>query len=243
VFGVWADTRIPVGKYITINPALRIEGGTAFDSAPALRAAPRVAARLALSPDHSISVAVGRTWQYLQAIALAGPSIHPAFHASHFWIWPDATTPAIRADVASLGSELWLGGGWLASANVFAQARLDVAVPDQPRASWRGAAVRARRKQRAGSSSDFGVSARAGRRRSATRTANRRSIWTRCRFASSADRRHTFDAMFGVRVVPALRLAAAYTSMSGAPFTRAYALTRADCTNFGFGCGSLTGRT
>ena len=42
-------------------------------------------------------------------------------------------------------------------------------------------------------------------------------------------------------LIEALRLAAAFTSMSGAPFTRAYALTREDCTTFGFGCSNPDG--
>jgi len=242
VFGVWADTRIPVGKYITINPAVRIEGGTEFDSAPALRAAPRIAARLALTPDHSISVAVGRTWQYLQAIALAGPSIHPAFHASHFWIWPDANTPAIRADVASVGSELWLGSGWLASANVFARRTRDVAVPD-PTTGKLGRRPLYVLGENDAHGLELGLR-RIGARWSASLgyTYGESTIDVdTLTFPSSADRRHTFDAMLGVRVVPALRLAAAFTSMSGAPFTRAYALTREDCTTFGFGCSNPDG--
>src|SRR6185503_13159146 len=44
-----------------------------------------------------------------------------------------------------------------------------------------------------------------------------------------------------VRVLPPLRVAAAFTSMTGAPFTRAYAITRDDCTHFGFGCTAADG--
>ncbi|MGH7472013.1 MAG: TonB-dependent receptor domain-containing protein, partial [Longimicrobiales bacterium] len=100
---VWGDARIKLGKHVTLNPALRVESGDAFADAARVRVSPRLAARVTLSADQSISIAAGRSWQYLQAIALAGPSIHPAFHASHFWVWPDARTPAIQADLVSLG--------------------------------------------------------------------------------------------------------------------------------------------
>ncbi|MGH8436829.1 MAG: hypothetical protein ACRERX_20755, partial [Pseudomonas sp.] len=60
-------------------------------------------------------------------------------------------------------------------------------------------------------------------------------------YPASADRRHVFDGMLGVRVLRDWRVAVAYTAMSGAPFTRAYYVTRQDCMNFGFHCSTPEG--
>jgi hypothetical protein len=193
--------------------------------------------------DHSISLGLGRSWQYLQAIALAGPSIHPAFHASHFWMWPDANTPAIRADLASIGTERWLGSGWLASANAFVRHAVGVNLPSPAsgklivgRPVWVQGENRAR-----------GVELSLRRIGAAWSTSVGYSLGESVIevgdqvFPSAADRRHAFDAMVGVRLWRELRLAAAYTAMSGAPFTRAYVKTRQHCTSFGFGCSSPDG--
>ncbi|MGH7472237.1 MAG: TonB-dependent receptor domain-containing protein, partial [Longimicrobiales bacterium] len=187
--------------------------------------------------------AAGRSWQYLQAIALAGPSIHPAFHASHFWVWPDARTPAIQADLVSLGSERWLGRGWLASASVFARTAQGVALPDPDT----GALGRRRPLYVVGTNEARGLELnlrRIGAQWSASfgYTHGRSDLeLADITFPSSADRRHVFDAMLGVRVARGLRVAAAYTAMSGAPFTRAYAVTREGCMNFGFHCNTPDG--
>ena len=257
----WGDVRIPIGKQVTLNPALRVETGDTFALAPRVRVAPRLAARWTLSADQSISVAAGRSWQYVQAIALAGPSIHPAFHAAHFWIWPDATTPAIRADVVSLGSERWLGHGWLASAGLYARRAIGVAQPDpdtgalgRRRPLFSTAQNQARglelHLRRIGAQWSAAVGYTHGKSEMILEDSVDYSNCTLlpCRSAprtrtypASADRRHVFDAMLGVRLLRDWRLAVAYTAMSGAPFTRAYAVTRQDCASFGFHCSSPDG--
>jgi carboxypeptidase family protein/TonB-dependent receptor-like protein len=238
VAGVWGETRHHAGP-ITLNPAVRLETSERdFADAPRLRLAPRLALRWALSDAQSISVAAGRSWQYVQAIALAGPSIHPAFHASHFWIWPDARTPAIRSDLISVGSERWLGRSWLGSVNVFARHAIGVALPPPDTGllgkrrpffvngenNARGLELNLRRIS-ANWSASFGYTL--GQSRFSVDSLD---------FPASADRRHAFDAMLGVRVLRDFRLAAAYTAMSGAPFTRAFVVMRTDCDDFGFGC-------
>jgi hypothetical protein len=243
VAGLWGEARIALGSQVTLNPGLRLETGDQFVDAPAVRVSPRVALRWTLSAQQSISVAAGRSWQYVQAIALAGPSIHPAFHASHYWIWPDARTPAIRADVASIGSERWLGRGWLASASAYARRSTGVALPApdtgllSPRRTLnvygqntaRGLELNVRRLGAQWSTS-FGYTFGESDMEAAGQ-----------QFPSAADRRHVLDAMIGVRVLRALRVAAAYTAMSGAPYTRAYSRSLQDCALFGFGCGSPAG--
>ncbi|MBI4520573.1 MAG: hypothetical protein HY701_07025, partial [Gemmatimonadetes bacterium] len=184
------------------------------------------------------------SWQYVQAIALGGPSIHPAFHASHFWVWADDDTPAIRADVASVGAERWLGGGWLASATAFVRRATGVTVPPPDSGKLEIA-----RRPRFVTGENLAGGFEAGLRRiGASWSASLGYSWGASaleaggwRYPSPADRRHLVDAMVGVRVLSALRLTAAFTSMSGAPFTRAVVLSQADCTYFAFGCGNPIG--
>jgi hypothetical protein len=47
--------------------------------------------------------------------------------------------------------------------------------------------------------------------------------------------------MLATRITHSLRIAGAFTTMSGAPFTRAYAVTRDGCKDFGFGCNNPDG--
>lgn len=242
VVGVYADTRARVGGRITVNPGIRLEGGRGFADAEPFRLSPRLAARYTLTPDQTIAIAAGRSWQHMQALALAGPSIHPAFHAAHFWVWPDAETPALRADIISIGTERWLGDGWLAAATVFGRRTTGMMVPDPApgRLHRRPLAV-------AGSNRASGVelhARRIGIRWSAsagyTRAASDVTAAGR-RYPSSADRRDVFDATGTTRLPWGFRVAAAFTAMSGAPFTRAYSRSAADCQNFGFGCDNPTG--
>jgi hypothetical protein len=236
---LWAEARVGLGERLVLGPALRLEAGSRVANGGALRAAPALSARYTLSDEQTVSAAVGRSWQYDQAIALAGPSIHPAFHASHFRVLADAHTPAIRADIATLGTERWLGGGWLASATAFVRRADGVALPDPTpgpladrplyvvgRNAARGVELGVRRMGARWSGSlgySYGVSdvEAAG-----------------FRYPAPADRRHTLDVMAAVRVSDALRIAAAFTAASGAPFTRAVSRSPDDCATFGFGCGS-----
>jgi len=239
VSAVWAEARIGLGERLTLGPALRLEAGSPVANGGTLRAAPALSARYTLSGNHTLSAGIGRSWQYDQAIALAGPSIHPAFHASHFRVLADAGTPAIRADIATLGTERWLGGGWLASATAFVRRADGVALPDPTpgpladrplyvvgRNDAHGIELAVRRMGARWSGSlgySYGVSEveAAG-----------------FRYPAPADRRHTLDLMAAMRVSDALRIAAAFTAASGAPFTRAVSRSPDDCATFGFGCGS-----
>ena len=243
LLGLWADVRAPVGAKFTVNPALRIETGGDLRNTPDMRLAPSVALRFSPSTNHAISIAAGRSWQYVQAIGLAGPSIHPAFHASHFWIWSDQNTPALRSDIVSVGSENWLGRHWLASITAYKRKQTGVRTPDPT------PGLLQRRNLRGAIAEEDASGVEVNLRRIG-------ALWSTSlgytygqselqvdsfRFASPADRRHVVDAMLGVSLSRSLRVAGAFTSMSGAPFTRAYANTRANCQDFGFGCNQPDG--
>lgn len=239
----WGDLRVRLGERTTLDSGLRLEGGgPAVENAPAVRVSPRVALRVMLTGEQSLSVSAGRIWQHTQSIALGGPSIHPAFHATHFWLWADERTPAVRADVVNVGGERWLGGGWLASANVFLRSSRGLALPD-PEPGRLG------RRPLFVHGSGLARGFETGLRRIG-------AMWSASlgyaygvseievdgeRYPSAADRRHAVDAMMGVHLGHGLRAAAAYSAMTGAPFTRAYSRSPRDCSSFGFGCDDPTG--
>ena len=242
VAGLWSNVRVPVGSRVQLDAGMRVEAGDRTANGGTVRVSPRAALRVNLSQDHTLSVSAGRTWQHTQSVALAGPSIHPAFHATHFWIWADAGTPAIRADIVNVGTERWLGNGWLASANAYVRRSDGLALPDPTpgRLQRRPLFVR-------GSGEARGIEL--GLRRIG-------AVWSVAggytygvsnveiagnTYPSDADRRHVVDLMAGARVWRGLRIAAAYTAMTGAPFTRAYTRSPQDCTSFGFGCEDPTG--
>lgn len=243
LLGLWGDVRLPIGTKLTVNPALRVETGDDLLDAPGTRLAPSIAVRYSPTANHSLSIAAGRSWQYLQAIGLAGPSIHPAFHASHFWIAADRATPALRSDLISVGTENWLGRHWLASITAYQRHQTGVATPDPTP----GRLQRRSPRGKVAEGDAHGVEL-ALRRIGALWSASLGYTYgiaelevDTFRYASPADRRHVVDAMLGVSLSRSLRIAAAFTSMSGAPFTRAYANTRENCEDFGFGCSNPDG--
>jgi hypothetical protein len=239
VLGVHGEARLrAAGGRVTLNPGLRVE----TVSSGGVRPAPRLAARLTVSDVQSVSAAAGRSWQHVQALGLAGPSVHPAFHASHFWMWSDDATPALRADIASIGTERWLGNGWLASGTLFVRRATGMIVPDPEPGRLGGRPLFVTGENHA---HGLELSARRiGVRWSASLgyTIGASDISAAgLRYPSSADRREIVDVMAAVRLPFGLRAAAAYTAMTGAPFTRAYTRAPADCQDFGFGCDSPSG--
>jgi hypothetical protein len=242
VGAVWGTMRRSVGARIAIDPGVRIEASRALGNSGILRVSPRVSLRVKLTDAQTASLSAGRTWQHAQSIGLAGPSVHPAFHASHFWIWADARRPAIRADVVNLGTERWLGSGWLVSANAWARASSGIATPD-PTPGRLGRRVLFVAADGSARGLELGVR-RIGARWSAAAgyTLSRSQlVMGDAVYPGPADRRHVIDMMAAARVWSGLRLSAAFTSMSGAPFTRAYSRSPEDCTAFGFGCDNPTG--
>jgi hypothetical protein len=238
---LWGDVRLQAGP-VAAQPGLRVEAGDAVANGGAVRVSPRLAVRWAVGDGTFIAAGLGRTYQYLQALALAGPSPHPAFHASQFWLWADPVTPAVRADVATLGAEQWLGM-WLVSATGYVRRAAGVALPDPEPGP-----VADRPLFVTGTNRAHGVEA-AVRRTTGPWTASLAWAWGESTmeaagrtFPAATDRRHRVDAALGARLPAGLRAGVAWTAMTGAPFTRV--LTRAadvDCSLFGFACGQHGG--
>jgi hypothetical protein len=234
---VWGEARWSAG-ILAVSPGLRVEGGSAAGGLGRIRVAPRVAARLAVSSELSISAAAGRSIQYVQALALSGPSAHPAFHAGQFWIAADADAPALVSDLVTIGAEHWLGHGFLAAVTGYARRSRGVAVPDPSPGP-----IARRPLYVVGENEAWGIDASlrriAGRWTTSLAYAYGESMMDAAglRFPGSADRRHRLDVLAAVRLTHSLRTGLAFAAMSGAPFTRAISrATAAECTHFGFGC-------
>jgi hypothetical protein len=221
VLGAWAEVRTRLGA-LAVQAGLRAEHAAGVTgAAPAL--SPRVTARLEPSADLALAVGYGRTLQFTQAVAPAGPPIGPDLSISDVWLVAGDTVPALRADIVTAGIEAWLGTRWLLTANVYRRDATGVAVPD-PRPGPTAAAERPA--YVLGRNTAQGLEA--GLRRMVGRwTAS--VAWTIGRsrmeaaslvYPAAQDRRHVLDATGLVRVSDRVRVGGAVTAASGTPFAR-----------------------
>lgn len=220
----WGQLRVRRGP-ASVEGGLRLEAMRQRAGVPSgVAVGPRVEARVALSSAIAVSAGYGRSFQYTQAIAPAGAGVGPDLHLTDVWLMADDTTPAIRSDVYTLGAEAWLAEGWLAAANLYARRATGVAVPDP----FPGTLDRFRP-----------ISVSAVNHASGIELSLRRLIgrWTGSlgytygvsrldalgwSYPSPNDRRHILDATALWNVSRPLRLGAAFTAASGAPYTRFY---------------------
>lgn len=228
---VWTERRWQPVEEIEVRTGLRLEAGKPVENGGATRLAPRLSARFRPTPELSISAGLGRSYQYEQAVASVGPALVGAIGSSRLWLLAGDSVPATRSDIATLGAEYWLGRGWLASANVYLRQSSGVAVPDPTPGP-----VADRRSLVTGDRGSFVTAENRARglELSARRLAGR---WTASvgysitrsdleasgySFRSPEDRRHALDATGMIRIGSGLRLGAAYTYATGAPYTRVY---------------------
>lgn len=241
--GLWAEHRASFGR-LSVRPGLRAEHRLDAGGSAAPRVAPRVVAQLTADADTRLSAALGRTWQDLHALALAGPSAHPAFHAGRFWLQAGDSVPALRSDQVTMGIERWLGGHWLAAASLFARRTDGLALPDpRPGRVSDGRPLFVTGEERA-HGTELSV-----RRISGAWTAMAAWTWGEAEtrvgvhaFPSAADRRQRLDATLAARLPAGFQAGLAWTAMTGAPFTRVIARAPVDCDAFGFECGQVVGR-
>ncbi len=226
VASLWGESRWKPARQLSLQGGIRIQALAAIADQGRIRLAPQVSGRYAVAEGFNLTAGVGRSYQYLQALAPAGLLIGPGLPMSHYWLLAGESTPAIRSDVASLGAECWLSHDWLASLNLYARRTSGIAlvdptpgpVPGTPKIVEgqnfaRGVETSVRRLAggftwSVGYTLSFSDMAAAG-----------------MRFPAGADRRHAFDFTSNWRMP--LRLlggsftfAQAYTFASGAPYTR-----------------------
>lgn len=225
----WLERRLSLGRRVTIEAGLRVDAHRPVPNASPVDAAPKVAVRVATPGlPLTLTAAAQRSWQYTQALAPAGPSVGPDLYLTDVWLLAGDTIPALRADVLTAGAEARLGGAWVASVNVYRRHTTGMAVPEPgpgPLTASRPIFVSA-----GNDAHGFELSVRrlagawtvAGSYSYGVSTLAARSalfpIWYR--YPSPADRRHVADLTAMVWLGPSLRVGAAATWASGAPFSR-----------------------
>jgi hypothetical protein len=217
----WGEGRWEWGS-VSLVGGLRAEVTAALDNKPAVALAPRLTARWMPNETTTLSVGAGRSFQYTQALAPAGPGVGPELHLTDVWLMAGDTIPVIRSDVITAGVEQWLGGGWLAAMNLYGRRATGIAVPDpQPGSLTSDRAIFVPGTNTAGGM-EFSLRRLAGRWTASLAytlgsSRMRAGGWE---FPASADRRDVVDATAAVRVLPSLRVGASFTAASGTPYTR-----------------------
>lgn len=216
---LWGERRWTPLNGLSVETGLRVDLG--LPDAPA-RWAPRMSTRFQLTPGTSLSAAAGRTYQYIQALAPAGPSAEEGFRTDYLWVLAGSGTPTVRADIATLGAETWVGD-WLGSITTYLRRSDGIAMPDPTPGSVlnrplfltgenraRGVDMSLRRlagPYTASAAYSYGISEISAMGQ---------------RFPAPEDQRHVFDATAMVRLDSRWQLGAAYTAASGAPYTRTF---------------------
>jgi hypothetical protein len=219
---LWGERAWTRDDRFALRAGLRLETSDDLAGAPPVRASPRLSARYAPIPEVALSAGIGRVYQYTQALAPGG--VHMAsLISTDVWLLAGPNVAPVRADMATLGLEAWIGPARLASINTFARRATGVATPD-PRPgpvfdSTRATFV-------TGENVAYGLEASvrqvAGPITGTASYTHTRSAMTAAglTYTSAAERPHVFDATALVRARPALRLGAAFTAATGVPFTR-----------------------
>lgn len=216
----WAELRWRPLEPLAVRTGLRLEGGEAVENAGAVEVAPRIRARLRLSPDLTLSAGAGRHLQYVQSMAEGGGHPGSDVHPARGWRVAGDTTPAVRTDIVTVGGEFWLGSRWLASATAYHRRADGVLAPalaegtverlslGAGRASGRGVELSLRRlagRWTVSGSYSYGVT-----------DVTVGGVTYRPR----SDRRHLVDLTASWRPSPGVRIGAAYSAGSGAAYTR-----------------------
>lgn len=226
---VWGERRLVRGP-VRIEGGLRAEVTGQVVNVGRVALAPRISARYAPSPRAAITVGAGRSYQYAQAIAPAGPGVGPQLYLMEVWVLANDTLPAVRSDIATLGGEGWLGDGWLGAVNLYARRATGVMVPDP----FPGPADVQRPVYATATNRALGVEVslrhlvgRITGSLSYSHGSSRLTVGT-LSYPAPTERRHALDLTGMIRTSAALRLGAAVTVASGAPFSR-YFVTVLPC--------------
>lgn len=226
---------------VALETGLRAEMGGQMAGAQPVRLAPHLALRYRAGAGTSLSAGAARSFQYAQAIVPAGPGYHPVATSHLFWTLADEDTPPLRADVASLGIEQWIGGATLLSAAAYLRHTSGVATPD-PTPGWmtdRPLFVMAQGEARG---VDLSVRRLLGRWTGGVSYAynDARLEAGGYRYPAPTSRRHALDLTSAVRLTRALRVGGAYKVAGGAAFTRYESALRECATHDPASCRYLT---
>ncbi len=218
---LWGEGRWS-GERVAVQAGLRAELPGDVANVGTLALAPRLSVRIAATPWITLSAAYGRSYQYTQAVAPAGPGIGPDLYISDVWLMARDTIPAIRSDVATIGAEAWLSTTWLASATLYGRIATGVAVPDPTPGQTgphrplfvpavnRAAGVEVSLRRLAGPVTLAASYTYGGSQLEALDLV----------YPAPSARRHVLDGVVTARLGSAIRLGGAVTAASGAHFTR-----------------------
>ncbi len=233
---LWGERRITAG-ILDVQLGLRAEFGGGVANAGPVVLAPRLTTRLSVTPGVALSAGYGRSYQYTQSVAPAGPGIGPDLHITEVWLMANDTIPAIRSDVATVGVESWLDDAWLGAATAYGRVATGVTVPDPTP----GTLDPDRPIYRPGTNRAAGIEFSLRRLQGPVTTSLAYTYGISqmtaagITFPSTSARRHVVDGTVMVRLGSAVRVGAALTASSGVRFTRVH-LDPVGCTSGGAAC-------
>lgn len=220
---VWGDGRLPIGGGVVLQAGARVEVGRAVANAPVVALGPRVSARYTLADGRvALSAGYGRSFQYAQPIAPAGPGVGPDLHLTDVWLLAGDSIPAIRSDVGTIGAELLLGEGWRGGLHFYTRTVLGVSVPSPFPGIYsetRPVFVEAVNRARGAEASVRRITGRWTGSLAYSYAISNLEVGATV-YPAPSERRHQLDATMLVRATPGLRVGAALTVGSGAPYTR-----------------------
>ncbi|MEN8376459.1 MAG: hypothetical protein ABFS34_13515, partial [Gemmatimonadota bacterium] len=219
VLAIWGERTWGGETKVTGRAAVRAETGGEVLGAGAVRLAPRLALRYTPIPDAALSLGFARAHQYTQAVAPGGVQF-ASLVSTDAWLLAGPAVPLLRADIATAGMEANLAPGRVVAINSYARLTDGLTTPDPRPGSVAGRATFVE-----GSGTAFGleISVRQliGRvtGSAAYTLARSRLSAAGLSYPSAADRTHVFDGTLMARATSSLKLGAALTIASGAPFT------------------------
>ena len=222
----WGETRLKPLSKLTFQGGVRLDGTTSQLEGGRLHIAPQVSGRYSVSEQLSVSASVGRSHQYVQALAPAGLTVGPGLAVSHVWRLAGDSIPPLQSDVVTIGAEYWIGDEWLGSANIYYRKSSAMTLVD-PTPGPKQSRPRTVLGENEARGLELSIRRIAGQ---VTMSANYTFGISEIRsaglqFPSPSDRRHSLD-FTSAWMVPrtflggSVRLVAAHTAASGAPYTR-----------------------
>ncbi len=224
---LWAEGRWDRGPRLSIHAGLRTDWP---EEESVLRVSPRLTAAYELKPDIRLTAGVGRHYQYVQAVAGTGFSLGPAIEPTHIWLQHRGPVPPLESDILNVGGEIWLGRGFLASGTAYLRSSRGHLVYDPAGGEVRaipvleGDALSDVWQVADGTATGLDLSLRRifGRVTGSLAYSLSKADLNAggITFPSPGDRRHAFDATVMVRPLGWMKIGAAFTAVSGLPYTR-----------------------
>ena len=218
---LWGERRFMPVSRLAMDLGGRLDLSARVQNGSVARLSPRVVARYSVDHATNISAGAGRTVQYAQAIAPSGIMSENLAYPIPLWSLAGRDRPMLRADIATLGMDRWLGAAWHASANAYVRHSTGLLQLDPAPGPVTEHAIMV-----TGTESSHGLELGIRRVEGRATMAAGYSFGVAngeaagFRFPSLQDRRHEVDLTMMVRPTRGFRMGFAYTAATGIPFTR-----------------------